>query len=295
MGEYVIEELKAEADLIDRLVVTVKLAGGFSGETAVVLGFQGDLVFDVTPMPEGQTGPKIGKHKLPLRWMCSERSVTVKPSQSKKFEFTAPLSRDALGRLEAFRDGGKLFARVHGEFRVAYAMRANAGVPDAWLDNLKAVIHESGGPAVEGMLTKCSQYNSESWNDNVVSVLKPPGNFVVEFTVLQVDDSGEAADVVASLEKAKKALNGSKHPDFVKELLRTLKLLEAELHRVEERHGEWARSQVEARLTALATLCSSLTEKTALNEPKMKNWDRNLSRHVFADTASLVGFLFNVT
>lgn len=284
--------ITAKQDLVDHLLVRVRLPGPalVSTQQYLLVGFQGILAFYKDNVPPG-AGPSAAC-SLPATWLKSPTALRHEPKSEKLLDFEVPMSKDAFLRLEEYRAGEVLFARIEGQ--VQLITRSNPG-PQAtsetvlWLDGLQTDLASPDGPPIRDLRSECFEFHQERWSRDVRSILHPPGSFFFEFTVPESNDFEGVKDVIVNMEKARKAFVGGNYSDVLKAVLEALKAMAPEGHRIEERYGDAMRKLFDERLEGLKQMCDVTPPKGLSTR---KTIDRTLAHHVFADASSLMGFVF---
>jgi hypothetical protein len=143
VGTTSIKRVTAVRDATDRLEWQVTMATDIFGvrmNHGYVLNWEGSVGLYRQPDPPRSLRPSLQVARLGMqaRWTNRHEAARLFIPTEKTFEFATDLPVEALDRVEAFRAGGRLFARLEG--RVVIVFREGNGGATPWFDDALALI-----------------------------------------------------------------------------------------------------------------------------------------------------------
>lgn len=194
MGRTIITEVRPVKDAIDRISWTVEIATDFWGtapDRAFAFDWIGDIAFYREHVPANTTrGPQTPRLTLPARWRRTQYDAQLHVPAAKPWTFETQIPPTALDALEAFRQSGRLYARLEGEALMV------VGGSQGWLDELANIM--GAGRRIPTVTIRSESYEltRDLWCQEVLAVLRPPGRFVIEVSVPRataINELGERA------------------------------------------------------------------------------------------------------
>jgi hypothetical protein len=293
MGTHFIDRVTAVRDAVDRLEWQVRIVSDFYGvrsASGIIVRWHGNLAFYRESIPpNSMPGPQFERLTLAARWLNAEEAGRLMIPEEKMFRFATELPTGTLDRIETFRRGGRLFARVEGQLHLLYQEDGFNGPPEQWLatftkaarDGLpKADIH---GASLE--LTR------DVWNRDILGVLRPPGRCIME---IQVPSTAPASEVVESalrhVADAQTACDDARHEEVLRICYRALDRLGTLVEATSDRYGVFGKGRIAEQVKATKALCNP--ERHAEDDRSTGfTTDRRLAMHVLAVTSSLVAIV----
>lgn len=296
MATSFIKGVTAFVDAIDRLEWSVSISTGFYGNKpnqAFAFHWDGRVAFYREPLPSGvAAAPQIPRLSLDARWTNRDDTSRFNIPSDVAFVFATELPAGAIDRIEAFRESGRLYARVEGLLFLSYKWphAYNSTQARPWLDDAFALVEDIGR-------TPCAVVRSEPfelreiWCSSILVKLRPPGRFVLDFQVPAGNASDEPATRAAAyLAEATDTFNNGRYGEVGRVCYRALEELQKVLDRVESRYGKYGKSRIGDQIKDTKSLCNPErhTEQEAHDDLA---FDRVLAQHVLAVTSSLVGVM----
>lgn len=222
MIEARITGVKAFCDLRDRLAWEVKLTlpryTEKGTDTVAYFDWVGDIAFYREPLGTGALGPypNPNRKSLSARWEVPIRSLV---SRSKTIEchpvalhLSTDLDTHALERLESFRAGGRLYARVEGRINLLYSSMTDRQLKDPSVSLRETIASES------------YELPPHQWCEEILPSLLPPGKLLVE-----IDCSGEldSEPMNERFARARRAYYDGRFDDMVAELYKVFEQIPA--------------------------------------------------------------------
>jgi hypothetical protein len=293
MGSHYIKSVAAVRDAVDRLQWEARISTTFGPEPAFIVHWEGNIVFSGDPVRShhGQ-GLSTSRRTLPARWANRETSARVLRPDESKFEFVTELPGEALDRIESFRDGGRLFARLEGKLFIVSRNPGHRDQPQMpWLDDVVDIMGRGNRPWSDDVRSEPFELR-EVWCSQVLGTLRPPGRFVLDLQVPTASPEGEVAQrALAHLDEAKKTFTeGGREGEVGRVCYRALDELRKLVDRVEPRYGRFARDRIAGQIKETQSICNPERHGDRPEHDDL-TFDRALAQHVLAVTSSIAGVL----
>lgn len=288
MNSAFIQSVQAEAGLVDSLVWTVGLRIDLEQpvERVFVTRWTGDIVFSRENIRAGSpAGP------VPTRARALRAAWVSEPEQARRFSgsneltgtFRSELPGDSLDRLERFRNGGRLFARLEGWFRLLWLSEDDAHDPTRPLSYL----FDRGAPRIWWELRGPSyELTRDGWFQ-VLADLRSPTRVLLEATLptgTPFEEHGKRA--IAHLAEAQRAFDDARHDETARLAYKAVEALQALGERVEGRYGGSVRRAFTSQCKALKDICHpERHDESRTHEPPRV--DRVLAEHILLTAKSL--------
>lgn len=289
-----IKEVRVEQDLVDRLVVRVEVPPSAlaQGRHHVLLGFDGVLAFYRTENHPHATVPPYRTLPAKWRWPSVLNSVSFRSGPTVRFiEFDAPISREALARLDEFREGGSLHARIEGSVQVLSPKvpeRGEAsGTSPLWIHGVGDLLSSDPGPAPIALTTETFELHPAKWSDLVLCKLRPPGHFVLEVNASSATGVGE--EVLEKYQKARAAFDEGRWDETARLVYIALEGMKAQVANIER--AQFVKDQLINRIKAVNALCNRERHRDRSDEEPLR-FDRSLAQDALMSAASLMALLY---
>lgn len=285
-------------DIVDRFEWTVRLGTGFWGlapRRAYVLFWDGRIAFYLEPVPVGSMPAALPVRMLPTRWTNRDSTARLFLPRETNFKFETDLPGNALQRLEEFRNGARLYARLEGKLVAAAQPEGiereaaeHSGVDSlGLLRDLSDVMGEPGR-RVHGTDIRSEPFEltRDFWCETVLGTLRPPGRVVLEF-VAGPPSQEQATAAAAHWREAQKALDHGRHEEVARLCARALEELNKLLDAIEVRYGRFGRDRLAEQIKSTKSLCDPVRHAERPHHDGLQV-DLPLARHLLAVTASLI-------
>jgi hypothetical protein len=295
MGTIAIKSASAVRDAVDRLEWRVVTATDFFGsriDRAFVIHWEGAIAFYRHAVPKGaDMGSQTAKLSLVARWTNRERSARLHTPTEATFEFVTEIPGEALDRIEHFRDGGRLHARLEGKLFVIQEERESKKTGHRpWIDDaLRLMADYDRMPCVD-LRSESFELTRDTWCTEILATLRPPGRFVVDVRVPigQAHEDG-AKRALDHIRDAQKTLDeGGRDGEVGRICYRALDELRKLVDGVEERYGKFGKERLIAQIKETKSLCDPERHGESPHHDDLK-FDRPLAQHVLAVTSSIAG------
>lgn len=291
MGKHHITKVVPEPGAVDSLLWTVEVRTDFFGinmERILLAAWSGAVAFYREPIP-GNSMPAPDPRRriaLPAEWVNRDKTTKLLAPQDVSFVFRTQLPGDALARLERFRDGERLYARVEGQF-----MRWSLGDPNAAFDQVEAVLMAAREPRLilwADVRSEPHELTRDEWGAHVLATLRPPGIVPLEVKLPTVESEAEPVKrALAHLDEAQRALDENKTDRVAHMAYRALDELKHLADRVQANRGEFIGKRLLEERKALASICDPERHGERPSGPTGQV-DRVLAQHILAAAKSLV-------
>jgi len=286
-------------DVVDRFEWTVRVGTGFWGlhlRRGYVLFWDGRVAFYLEPVPANiMPGSDLPVKTLPARWTNRDAAARLFLPQETTFKFETELPGNALDRIEEFRNGARLYARLQGKL-VAVAQPegterhlADQRDPDP-LGLLRDLARVMGDPTERvhdtDIRTEPFELTRDFWCEKVLGTLRPPGRYVLEVAA-GVPSQDQAAAATAHWKEAQKAFDNGRHEETARLCARALEELNKLLDALEERYGKFGRERIAEQIKTTKSLCDPVRHAERPHHDGLRV-DGPLARHLLVVTASLV-------
>lgn len=292
-----IKKILAERGLVDTITIDVDITVDVNvGEQRVFLTrWDGVLAFYRNEVAEYQAGPKEGRVVLPAVWQPGEHDVRLVARTNRLMTFRVECPGDALERLEGFRAGGRLYARLEGRFQHLSLGRMNGNGSDP----IEGLLHSLVNPQrvlwmdIKGEALEVSR---DRWIAEVLNILRDPAHVVLEarLPVAHVDaDAGKRA--LAELQEAQSEFDHGRFVPCAAAVYRALEAIQScgsRLDRYGAFGGRFIADQSKATRSA-ANECRRHDEAKLGREPTPI--DRALALHLLLTAKSLLALTFAAT
>jgi hypothetical protein len=297
MGSHYIKSVVAVRDAIDRLEWDTRISAPFGSAPSFVVHWEGNVVFYKEPIASNQgMGPSFPRRALAARWTNRENAARVLRPDESTFTFVTELPGDALDRIESFRDGGRLFARLEGT-RFVVNRDPGFAVPNQpklpWLDDVADIMGRGNRPWTDNVWSEPFELR-EIWCTQVLATLRPPGRFVLDLQLPSASADGDTAKrALDHIANAKKTfIEGGRDGEVGRICYRALDELRKLADGVEARYGKFGRDRIIAQIKETKSLCDPERHGDAPHHDDLE-FDRTLAQHVLAVTSSIAGLLMH--
>lgn len=287
-----IETVEGRHELVEMLDVKMSYPIEFAeGRDCMLVDFEGGLLFYRQPLGDGMQIQNPDALRLPLRWVPSAQKM-IWAGRPGEIRFEARCDGKTIERIEEFRDGGPVHLRLEGEFRVLKKGGESPVRPeeDRWMKGVAEWLNGAMPQAVLKVLSKDHTLLAEAWSKSVLSILRHPGSFFVEFTTPH--PTGKvAAEVLEHFKKGQAAFERGGYDEVARVLYIALEAVKGHVANVER--PQFVKDRILDRIKALNAVCNRERhkEKNGPDEEPVK-FDRALAHDALASTASLIGLLF---
>lgn len=265
---------------------------GTLANQAFAFHWDGRVVFSVTA--HGGHGPPEGRLALVARWTNRNDSGRFQVPRETLFEFATDLPGDALDRIESFRDGGRLYARLEGRLFVIYRDEhvPKSSTTRPWVDDAVALLGQSQRTPCADVSSEVRELTRDVWCTEVLATLRPPGRFVFDVRVPIGDADEEGAKrALAHLAEAQKTFDeGGRDGEVGRICYRALDELRRLADHTEKRYGMFGRDRLIAQIKETKSLCDPERHGDSPHHDDLK-FDRPLAQHVLVVTSSIAGVL----
>lgn len=294
MARHIINNVQAVSDAVDRLVWEVDVGTDFFGthyQLAYALFWDGQVVFWREPFPPGNTpGPQTPRKNLAARWVNRDVSARMTVPNPRRFEFASDLPGDALDRLDDFREGGRLFARVEGKLVLVIAEPSREGqgsVVNDMLFDLGQLMTSSNRLHSTAICTDPKELSRDTWGDAILAKLRPQGRHVLEVTIPIGSTAGDVAAVALQQQRAaQRAFDEGRYEETMRACAHVLDQINLLLNRADAAYGKLGLAHIGSQIVAAKSLCDAahLAGKSGGDGVRA---DRTLAHHVLIVTSSL--------
>lgn len=241
----------------------------------LLMGFEGRLALYSEPVPgSAMPGPKTPERfVLGAEWVDRAGSSWLWTHQSNPLKFESVLPAGAVDRLEEFRAGRRLWARVEGKF--FYGIDCDE-VPhhqgrtiqltsqDPWLD----------------YRTEPFELNQHDWG-TALAVLRPPGFTMIELHLPQGAAARNLAAATGYLEQAQTHFDAGQWADCLEDLFKCGEALLHERKALEALYDAGLTNLLQHQVSALKGVSNE-----ARHHPVSDKLDRPLALHLLVSTQS---------
>lgn len=287
MTTCTIKKVEPALGLIPRLQFTTNLRfdAGQAHERLFLAKWVGEISFTRTAEVGMQPlGPN--KVVLPAKWASEADSSRALSHSDVAATFSCDLPPTILDSLESFRDGGRMFARVQGEFQVLFLDSYDASFEVVltrlveFLTNHQRVLWQRvWGDSIE--LTR------DLWCTEILPRLRPPGRFVLEGSLPKTQAEEEhGRRALAHLMDADRAFDEGHYDEAARLVYKAGEALQQLGSAVEARYGELAQKAIARQNSALQALCHPERH----DESKVNgghDTDRAMAAHLITSMKSL--------
>jgi hypothetical protein len=295
MARCIINSVRAVPDAVDRLMWDVDVRTDFYISTfqlGYALFWEGHVVFWRESVPAGSMpGPQTPRMTLPARWMNRDTAARFTAPQERRFEFAADLPGTALDRIEDFRGGGRLYARLEGKLAVIFVEppRQGGDLVGPMLLELGRTLVDSGREHAATVCSDPKELSRDTWCDEVLAKLRPQGRHVLEVTVPIGAAAGDAAAAALQHQRAaQRSFDGGRYDEAVRDCARALEHTTSLLDRAEASYGRSGRERIADQIKTTKSLCDPAPLAEKVNQGRHRV-DRALAHHVLIATSSLLG------
>lgn len=295
MVRSIINEVRAVPDAVDRLMWQVDMRTDFYTsvyQLGYALFWAGHVVFWRESIPAGNMpGPQTPRRTLPARWMNRDTAARFTVPQERRFEFATDLPGTALDRIEDFRGGGRLYARLEGKLAVILMEPSRQGgdVVVPMLSELGKTLVESGREHAAAICSDPKELSRDTWCDEVLAKLRPQGRHLLEVTVPIGAAAGDvAAAALLHQRAAQRSFDDGRYDEVVRACARALEHTSSLLDRAEATYGRSGRERIADQIKTTKSLCDPAFVAEKVNQGGHLV-DRALAHHVLIATSSLLG------
>lgn len=297
MGKHYITQVVPEPGAVDALLWSVEIRTDFFGirmERIFLAGWSGVIAFYRDPCPgHSMPAPDPGRRlTLAAEWVNRDRTTKLLAPQEVSFLFRTQLPGDALDRIDRFRGGERLYARLEGQF-MRWSLDGN---PLEGQDEVEAIVAAAADPGRviwADVRSESHELSRDVWGVSVLSVLRPPGIVTLEIR-LPTDESASQPlkRALAHLNEAQRALDHNQTDRVAQIVYRALDELKGCADQVQTSRGEFITRRLLDERKALASICDPERHGERPSGPT-GDVDRTLAQHILAAAKSLVAVFAN--
>ena len=289
-----IKSVQAVRGVVDRLYWSVEVeAPGWGQKNYILADWEGEVVFHrqpVTASTWAQVSPAQPGLPLTARWMVQGGKVRVGFGQKVEVLFMSELPGDGLARVEDFREGGRLYACLEGEFMVflsgAYVdfRMGERRVAD---DTLAQQFSWNGGQVRDQVACSGWELPRDTWNNEVLAKLRPEDRVILELSIPTTGERGEhARAAMKKLDQAQKAFDEGRYTDVpMLVYVASEFIMNGGSAELEPRYGEQLSKRIKGHMTKFNGVCN---RERHGNEPEQIDMtDRILAQHLLVVGKSL--------
>ena len=293
MGHY-ITSVTAIRDAVDQLSWEAKVATpDIARERAFIVHWEGHVAFSREPVPRNHGSASPGaRPTLQARWTNREDSSRILAPGELTFKFITDLPGDALARIDAFRENGRIFARLEGKLVVINPRSGvqNPAMPP-WLDDITDIMSRGNRPWVDNVFSEPYDLR-EAWCTKILPTLRPPGRVLLELRVALAHPHDETAKrLVALLNEAQGAFDiGGRDGEVGRICYRAIDELRKLVDLAEPRYGQYARDRLGDQIKALGSICNPERHGDRPEHDGLV-FDHAMALHVLTATMAVAGVL----
>ena len=293
MARSIIGNVHAVPDAVDRLAWEVDVRTDFftsRHQVGYALFWEGQVTFWRESVPAGSMpGPQTPRKSLPARWANRDKSARFTVPNEHHFEFATDLPGDALEKIEAFREGGRLYARIEGTLGVVLVEpRKGEELVGAMLMDLGRVLVDSSRAHTAQVRTDPKELSRDSWCDDVLGKLRPQGRHVVEVTVPIGSIFGDAAAAALEHQRAaQRHFDAGRYEETVHVCARALDQTSGLLDKIQTNYGNRGRESVAQQIEAIRSVCDPALPAQRSPHGALRV-DRALAQYVLIATSAVL-------
>lgn len=236
-------------------------------------------------------GPQVPRMHLPARWIQRrETPVRMWSQTSSNVKFETSLPSGALNRLDDFRDGGKLHARVEGTVNLLL-LRDDSLVGLAPTEQLTRIWWDTANNnfvVSDDILSESFELSKERWCTEVLRTLRPPGHVVFEMTVPRLEALGDAAKrCLGHLDGAQAALDQDRIGDSVRLVYRALEELRHFNNEANAVYGDYRQKRLAEQAKSLRSLCNPERHASEVKDGGLEELPRRLANYLLIAARAL--------
>jgi hypothetical protein len=289
-----IKTVAPETGPIDSIVWTAEVRFDYGPEAQVLSlqGWKGVVALYHEPVRTGSLpGPGPGKLTLAATWESEHEHSQMFSNSTATMRFRTALPGDALDRIEQFRAGGRLFARLEGKLRFfalgpidADARTRIEALLACYDVGRKSIWNDLWGDSLE--LTR------DLWTGTVLPVLRPPGRVVLEAALPKVESDQEAARrAFAYIAKAQASFDEGRYEPVGAAIYKALEALQTLFAHTDAAYGPTIRGFVKTEVGALSALANEVRHDEAKMKRPTSDIDRTLALHLLTATKSVAAVI----
>ena len=288
MGTHAISKVVAVRDAVDRLEWEARISTDFYGTNHAQI-----FLFRWDGRVRFYREPTQSKASLSLsaKWSNASAARLFSPGQQ-ELHFTTELTPSALDRIEAFRGGGRIFARVEGMLFLVHKSGHTGASASEWAVELAQMLGDSRRSLGSTIVSEPLELSRDVWCGEILSVLRPPGRLITEIALPTVSAEGETAlRAINHLKEAQLAFDHGRWAETARVCYCALEELKKASNEVSQRYGEYAKARLLDQIKAIGATCNVERHSEEVHHDGLE-FDRALAAHVLASSWSVAGVFF---
>lgn len=265
----------------------------------LLLEWVGDLVLTREPIPRSsrQTRARTPM-RLPTRWIDRERLTKVFSDRTYRFVFETVVPSEALTRIDAFREGGPLFARIEGQMFTLvldehFIRKSGESDPSERLLRAWNQLEDSSMSVWGEIYSEPFEIAKELWCSKILGTFRPPGRAVFEMIFPDLATSSDRAGrCIQYLKEAQASLDDHRPSEAARHVYRVIDVLSQLDESIRARHGEFIAKRLQQQRKELGAIANQERHGHKGADEAPPPISRSMAQHLLTSMWSLCAVYF---
>lgn len=265
----------------------------------LLLDWTGDVVLTRNPIASNsETSREHAPVRLPARWLNRERVTRVDSRHEHSFVFETILTSEVLNRIDDFRNGSSIFARLEGEMLTLIVERTNEDISHPYNQPVKRTelwnqLSEFGRSLWGRVVSEPYELSRDFWSRQILGTLRPPGRVLIEMKLPSAGgQSAIASACLKHLGNAQSALDDLRLEEVAAHVHRALEETSKLDEVVKSRYGGLITQRLSEQRDALMEVAARPQPEPDASDGSLPPMTRSLAQHLLLSAWSLCGTYF---